>query len=150
MTTSTIHPQIDKVLDKLKMANEIYTNINENEISANRVIYKRLLNHTKETMVDFAHIFKVDQSEIELSIVEKSQLGFDKLGVELKSVLLAFSDKKMIEYCVQYEEMLNEELRQALEEAAFIQEEREALSKAITSSTLLLQELKKEQNNYPF
>lgn len=150
MTINTIHPQLDIVLDKLLMAHQIYGRINSSDNCPNREIYQQLENHTDEMLTGFSQVFKVDRSEIELDFGEKSKLALDKISLELHGLLIEFSDKKVLEYCIEYEEKLNVELRKALEEAAFVMDERQVLAKAVISSTSLLSTLRKEHRKYTF
>ncbi|MDW3195452.1 MAG: hypothetical protein R8G66_23955 [Cytophagales bacterium] len=150
MTITTIHPQIDKVLDKLFMAHKIYNQIVSSENCPNRNIYRELAEHTDEILNGFADVFKIDRSEIELDFLEKSKLTWDQVGIELHGLLIEYSNKKVLEYCINYEEQLNAELREAIKEAAFVKEEKQVLANALITSTSFISTLRLEHETYQF
>ena len=151
---NTILPDVQNLIDKLKIAEEIYAKASDrvhNEPMTKQM--KSLAVRKSVLSEDISRLLKFDLDKHKVQWTERIKVEIEKAGIELDHIFIRMNEGYVLSFCVKREEELIAMYQQVLKTKNLTQYDeliKELFLNQLNESTLFLDELREEQKGYNF
>jgi len=102
-----INPNIQNLIDKIKLAEEIYNRASSRSHNQPmRDQFKTLAKRKNRFLQEIADQFELDLGKHNLKISERIELEWEKAEIEVNHILIHRNERDILKYCIKREEEL--------------------------------------------